>query len=251
MEKYENYRKDLAEDLKTIHKQDPKKAQEVLEQEKGKREYVAAKAWQDTEGRPARQEEIKTEKAQAGHEKEEQNEIEEINFRINKLKELGIEKFVNNGDFSRVVILKGKEFIASIGGVGSMYDGNAIGEGFTDKLEEFLKKLKFKDYGFVLKLIETSFDEDRDRGKTSFEITPIRNFSKKQDFLNASDLVMKEKLIKFSRDTVGYSGRQGSECKFSIEIPGGNTFIIDEYGDKEEQERVMAEIEKEYEKVMM
>jgi hypothetical protein len=54
MEKFnpEEYRKNLASDLNTIRKDNPKKAEEVLNREKETREYITAEAWQRVEGAP-------------------------------------------------------------------------------------------------------------------------------------------------------------------------------------------------------
>lgn len=260
MERYTQYRKDLAEDITTIHKQDPEKARDILDKEKEKREYVAAEAWQNTEGRPNRQEKIKSEKENAEQKNVEQREGQESREKIARLKELGIESLHSVGwdqegkDFLRDVILKEKDFTGSIAGVGAMDDGDIIGEEFALKLEEFLKKLNFEDYGFLLKLTETFSDKDRVVYKTSFDITPLKKFFNLGDFktVSASDLIIKEKLIKFSRSIKGYRGGSRSECKIFIEIPGGKTFIIDQEGSsEEEQKKVMIEIKKEYEKVMM
>lgn len=177
--------------------------------------------------------------------------------KIVRLKELGIENFNNNPEFFRDVIAKGKEFSTRVEGVGTMYDGKKFGEDFALKLEELLKELNFKDFGFVLRCASRSygpyFDEDNiEKGEhpkeseVLFEVTPLRDFDNIKMFQTASNLIMKEKLFKFKRNT-----KRGSESKYTIELPGGNSFLIDENNPEEVQKKVIEEIKRIYREILM
>lgn len=111
-------------------------------------------------------------------------------------------------------ILDHKLFSCKVEDAQSVYNGAEIGEGYTNRLKDYLKGSGFKDYGFTLKFIKAS----PDGGDTLFEITPLTENCKPKEFLNESSGKKEQAVIKFYRE--------GADM-FHITMPDGSTLDFD------------------------